>query len=229
MGEAELSSDVEAIVESELAEVVSTPEVEAPVTPTPLYNVTHEIHYDGSGDKIRESVYTYTGGVLSRTQTATQMFLEDLKYQWNKNGTKRTTTDGDGEIREVAWYDEHGNPTKLKYGDRDDQTVKYKWTYKLDDKGRVISAKYKGINSGKYTYQYDEEGRILKETEIREGDKYSTTYTYDDNGMVVTKVETNFDGTITETFYTYDYAGLTFTAVNSRGEKTEGRIAVAQQ
>ena len=227
--EAELSSEVEAIVESELAEVVSTPEVVVPVAPAPLYDITHEICYDVGGDKIREAVYTYKDGILTRTQTATQMFLEDLKYQWNKNGTKRTTTDGEGEIREVAWYDRQGNPTKLKYGDRPEQTVKYKWTYKLDDKGRVISAKFKGINSGEYTYQYDEEGRKIKETETREGDKFSTVYTYDDSGMVITKVETDFDGTITETFYTYDYQNLTFTAVNSRGEKTEGRIAAKQQ
>lgn len=220
-----ITSEIEAIVESELAEIVSTPEEEVVVSPAPLYNITHEIFYDGSGDKIRECVYVYSEGVLTRTQTATQMFLEDLTYKWNKNGTKRTTVDGKGEIREVAWYDKHGNATKLKYGDGDDDIVKYKWTYKYDDEGRITSANFKGVNSGQYNYQYDDSGRLIKRLDTFGEDKYSTAYTYDQNGMVITKVETDFDGTITETFYTYDYVGLTFTAANNRGEKVEGRIA----
>lgn len=223
------TSSLPEVAESEAAAAVSsTPEKEEDVLgELPLYDVTHEIFYDADGEKIRECVYSYKDGKLQRVQTATQMFLEDLKYKWNKKGNKRTTTDGEGNICEVAWYDKQGNPTKLKYGDKEDETVKYKWTYSYDEAGRIKTAKYKGVNSGKYTYSYNKNGLISKVTETCDGDKYTTAYTYDDYGMVVTAVETDFDGTRTETFYTYNYEKLTFTATLSDGTKIEGKIALS--
>ncbi len=218
-------ASISADSESLLAGMSSAPEKEEILPVAPLYNITHETFYDASGDKIRECVYTYKEGRLTRQQTATQMFVEDLKYKWNKKGTKRITTDGEGNVCEVAWYDSLGNPTKLKYGDEADETVKYKWTYKYDQDGRLTSAKFKGVNSGKYTYSYDAEGRVTKLTTTLGEDKYAAAYTYDEKGMVLTKVETDFDGTLTETLYTYDYEGLTFTAALSDGTKIEGKIA----
>ncbi len=221
----QVSSLSQDVLESELIAVSSEAETEEPAVMTPLYNITHETYYDVDGDKIRECAYTYENGELKRVQTATPMFKEDLKYKWNKKGTKRTTTDGEGNVCEVAWYDKHSNPTKLKYGDKEDETVKYKWTYTYDDKGRIATAKFKGVNSGKYSYTYTEKGQIATVTTTYSDDKYTTAYTYDENGMVGTKVETDFDGTRTETFYTYDYEGMTFTAAVSDGTKIEGRIA----
>lgn len=227
-----VTSDVSSVtvemVESALAGVVSEPEEDKVEAAAPLYNIVRENHFDISGDKIRECAYTYVGGKLSRVQTATKMFVEDIQYKWNKKGNVRTATDGDGKVCEVTWYDKQGNPTKIKFLDDETKIVKYKWTYKFNKKGRVKSAAFKGVNSGKYLYEYTENGQIKKQTEIHGDDRYVTTYTYDEKGMVLTKVETDFDGTITEIFYTYDYEGLTFTAEYSDGRKVDGTIAAAE-
>ncbi len=207
-----------------VSEFSSQPEEEKDIL-LPLYNITHETYYDASGDKIRECVYTYKNGKLSRVQTATPMFVEDLSYSWNKKGTKRITKDAEGNICETAWYDKQGNPTKLKYGDEKDETVKYKWTYDYTDEGYVKSAAFKGINSGKYTYDYDELGRVSKKAEKRGEDVYTATFTYDENGMVLSRVETDFDGSVTEYFYTYNYTFNTFSAAISGGGKIEGKIS----
>ena len=104
-------------------------------------------------------------------------------------------------------------------------TLLSKWSYKLNDRGYISKASYKAATAGSYTYTYDENGRILTETHTAGYDKYNTAYAYDDKGMVISKVETDFDGTIIETYYTYDYEGLTFTAEISDGTKIEGKFA----
>ena len=150
------------------------------------------------------------------------MFTEELYYKWNKGGTKRTITDADGEVVEIAKFDEYGNHTSLTYGD---ETVKYTWKYTLNKEGYVARATYKAKTSGRYDYTYTPEGRIATETLTVGKDKYTTAYTYDAFGMVKSKVQTNFDGNITETFYAYDYSALTFTATNSDGTTIQGKIA----
>ena len=191
----------------------------------PSFVITKEIHYDSEGERIREAAYLYTEGVLKRVQTATYMFTEELNYEWNAEGTKRTTTDADGNVIETAWFDANGNPTKLKFNVEEDNLIKYKWSYKLNEQGYISKATYKAATAGSYSYTYDENGRILTETHTTGGDKYSTAYTYDDKGMIISKVETDFDGTILETYYTYDYEGYTFAAEVSDGTKIEGKFA----
>jgi len=215
--------------EPEESEVASEPEQTEENTFAPLYRVVRESFYDTSGEKTRECVYTYKGDKLVRQQTATGMFTEDLKYTWNKKGNKRTSVDGNGNVCEKTWYDKQGNPIKIEFLDEPTNVVVYKWTYKRDEQGRIKSAAFKSVNSGKYLYEYTEQGQISKLTEVYGDDRYTTAYTYDDKGMVQTTVKTDFDGTITEIFYTYDYDGLTFTAEYSDGRKVDGTIAATEQ
>ena len=129
-----------------------------------------------------------------------------------------------------------------QYAYPDGTKTEYKYEYKLDSKGRIISETEIEPDGTEYTteytyddskktvtesrsyaqytceYTYDENGRTVREERSDDGNMAVRiyTYTYNDKGDVIKKVESSENGSNANTFeYTYDGSGKVVKAVSS--------------
>ncbi len=145
--------------------------------------------------------YTYDN--LGNTLTMEHNFeVTSYEYTYN-NLLEKITTPDDKEMNYV--YDDAGRLVNVNdYGNN-----AYVYTY--DGANRIDTVKQNGVILADYTY--DTSGLITGVT----GDKYATTYTYD-NAMRVTNKTNTVDGAAYSENYTYDLNGNQ----TSKQELTDG-------
>lgn len=203
--------------------VVSSKEITPAIKPPKAkYLTTKAEQFNAAGEKERTQQFVYSGGKIKTVQTKTDIFTETLNYSWTKNGRKCTVTDNKGTVVEVAEYDVNDNPTKRTFTN---DTVSFKWSYKYNDKGLIASANYKSKTSGSYSYKYDSENRIKTVKHTVGGDVYTTEYKYYDDGMISSRIETDFDGSQTLYDYIYNYDDMTYEIKCSDGSREQGQLA----
>ncbi len=227
------SAQSSSVASSSTASAVSSKATSSAVTPskeiTPAvkppkakYITTKAVQYNHAGEKQRTQQFVYSGGKLKTVQTKTDIFTETLNYSWTKNGRKCTITDNKGTVVEIAEYDVNGNPTKRTFTN---DTVNFKWIYKYNDKGLIATANYKSKTNGSYSYKYDSENRIKTVKHSVGGDVYTTEYKYYDDGMISSRIETDFDGSQTLYNYVYNHSDMTYSIECSDGSREQGEIA----
>lgn len=154
----------------------------------------------------------------------TPVYSETLTYKYSDNGKKRTTVNDKGTTVETAKFDKYGNVTSITFTK---EKVTYKWSYTFEKDGKIKTAAYTSVSSGKYTYTYDNKNRLASEVHTCDGDTFKTNYEYDDNGMVIKKVLSDENARETIYTYTYDYDNLTYNCKINNGKYITGKIKAA--
>lgn len=131
-----------------------------------------------------------------------------VEYTYDEKGNLVKSSDSD--VISKYYYDDKGNLVKHEKIDAND-TLIYVRIYKYDSENRLVFDEKEEKNEySKQTWQYDDKGRLVKETSegfsigsiFAEG---TTTYVYDDNGLLKTK---SLDrGFSRPEIYTYEYYG----------------------
>lgn len=157
--------------------------------------------------KVEEDIWTIT----SENDGTGGSDQEYTEFQYDDNGNVISKKEGNP----ITWtyeYDENGLLTKetsthTLYGTDES-------TYEYDENGLVIMRSMKsdsGASDGvvlTYSYEFDDNGLVKSMTTNSSGggDPTITTFTYDENGKITAKSET--DGSyLAETAYTYDENG----------------------
>lgn len=191
----------------------------------PLYVFTLTTVSDAEGRVLRSQVHTYKNGVPAAVKTKTQVILQELYYNYSKNGRYCETKDENGEICAKTVYDGNGFPTKVTF--KDGKSVKYTMKYTVNESGLIKTAAYKSENSGKYSISY-KDGRVAKITHTV-GDKTEAEQRiYDESGALVKCIKQNFAGAETEYVYNYDTENMTYTCSVSDGTVINGKMQLAQ-
>ncbi|MBE6607046.1 MAG: RHS repeat protein [Ruminococcaceae bacterium] len=158
-----------------------------------------------SGDP---SIYTYTSdGLLSKNTFGER--VSEFIYDKNKNLIKTVSTDG--LVREYS-YDDMGNVIKdISYSG---ETPMHGYEYSFDKSGNMIKKTVlQNMNtdfdylSTRFTvdYTYDENGKLITALETSSnGSEYRVDYIYDENGRLIREDEIIDDGMVTIVEYAYD-------------------------
>ncbi len=138
----------------------------------------------------------------------------DVTFDENGNVTKSVCTDNNGytESWEIAYSEKREviKETNERYNIYLDEHYGASYSeYKYDDDHRVISNFYKSSEGESYLreYRFNEKGDQIKFTVKHETGEiygYDYEYVYDENGNIITEIQTTFDGEIdciTETIY----------------------------
>ena len=96
--------------------------------------------------------------------------------------------------------------------EREIYSMSYRYSdFVLDEQGRVAEKKVSGSENGTYTYTYDDQGRVLTENYTSNSGSYDNyTYTYNEHGEIATQAESSDgfrDGNFWEHSYQYDDQG----------------------
>ena len=163
---------------------------------------------DGTLVSSDPSIYTYTNdGLLSKNTFGER--VSEFVYDKNKNLIKTISTDGS--VREYT-YDDDGNVIKdISYSG---ETPMYGYEYAFDKKGNMIKKTVlQNTNpdfddlSMRFTvdYTYDENGNLITALETTSGgSKYQIDYIYDESGKLIREVNPIDDGMVTIVEYAYD-------------------------
>lgn len=189
--------------------------------PEKPYCFAKSVEYNANNEKLRTQETTYSAGRIKTLKTSTPIFTENLTYSWTKNGRKCTVTDSKGTTVEITSYDANGNPTQKIFTN---DTVNYSWSYSYNKQGYITSAKYTSTVNGGYTYKYDDKNRIIRKTHTIAGDTYTTDYTYYEDGMISTRTETDYDGEKLYYDYIYNYTNMTYDITCSDGSREHGLL-----
>ncbi len=229
VSEVQSAAATSSIVSSTVSSVVSKPVESKPEeikpakkSPQAPYLFTKAVSYDATGEKERTQQFVYSGGRVKTVQTKTDIFTETLTYNWTKKGRKCTITNNKGTVVEKVEYDPNGNPTKRVFTN---DTVTFKWTYKYNKDGYIKTASYKSNTNGSYAYTYTSDNRVKSVKHTVGGDTYTTTYTYDEDGMISSRTETDFDGSQKLYTYTYNYSDMSYDINCSDGSREHGVLA----
>ena len=142
---------------------------------------TVTMEYDGAGRKTQ----------LDDPDAGTQT------YVYSADGKLMSQTDGNG-ITTAYEYDAVGRETRRTCGQSIDETTTYGTSG--NTLNRIASRSCNGYTS---TFEYDEAGRVTGETRTTPSGTYTTSYTYNANGMVGAVA---YPGGVTVT-YEYDANG----------------------
>ena len=142
---------------------------------------TVTMEYDGAGRKTQ----------LDDPDAGTQT------YVYSADGKLMSQTDGNG-ITTAYEYDAVGRQTRRTCGQSIDETTTYGTSG--NTLNRIASRSCNGYTS---TFEYDEAGRVTGETRTTPSGTYTTSYTYNANGMVGAVA---YPGGVTVT-YEYDANG----------------------
>ncbi|MES1220425.1 MAG: hypothetical protein ABUT20_33295, partial [Bacteroidota bacterium] len=151
----------------------------------------HSIYeYDGKGRALK-SINSKPDG--SEMETATYAYKPDGSYViTNKDKTYGLT--------DYTYYDKTGKIIKTKSPDGAERMHTY------DAKGHLMKIKTKPGGNGILTdiqYTYNARGQCIKEVSNGEF-KWTTTYTYDNKGLIIQAVSANPDDG-TKSTYSYEY------------------------
>ena len=187
------------------------------------YDFSKVVYYN-ENDEIEKTVqYKYDKKRrLASLSTKTELFEDICNYSYSDGGKTIIVTDGEGNVIEKSTYDNKGNIIKSVFPK--DNVVNYKWDYKLDSNGLVLKETFKSENNGSRTYTRDAQGRVLSVVNMLNGNSIKTEYAYDQNEMVIKKIETDSEGNQKIFNYTYDYDALQFHAKVSNGEYFYGSL-----
>lgn len=191
----------------------------------PQYLFTENIYRNADGETTKSEKFEYNAdGKVKKAAVVTPVYSETLTYKYSDNGKKRTTVNDKGTTVETAKFDKYGNVTSITFTK---EKVTYKWSYTFEKDGKIKTAAYTSVSSGKYTYTYDNKNRLASEVHTCDGDTFKTNYEYDDNGMVIKKVLSDENARETIYTYTYDYDNLTYNCKINNGKYITGKIKAA--
>jgi len=169
--------------------------------------------YDNNGNKLELTSYNKVGEIDGKNvykYDNKNHEIEEKSTYWknnNLNGKIIHNYDYKSMILETSFF-------------KADGSLKYKFVYKIDDRGNIIEV-YNSIGKieTKTQYQYNEKGKIIKKSwESYKGggtQKGEIIYQYDEEGNEIKRVESSIYGKIISTSqYVYDNFGNWTKCVN---------------
>ena len=188
-----------------------------------LYTITDNgemVIYESDSEIILDELDSTTHPANNTYNPFDQIVLdsEGLLYEYNSDGTIHKIYGVNSDKTLIVYtYDDNGNVTHIETTDEDenlveDATYSYSYfegtetiasatevivTYTYDESGNVTETDTETI-----TTTYDSAGNILSERIVHNDDDDTVSYTYSDNGLMLSETA---DGTTTE--YTYDTNG----------------------
>lgn len=198
-----------------------------------VYNYLNgQIKYISDSENERYSVYNEDNQLVAAVEYVDEKIIANT-YSYKDRNIETITHNG---FQYAFSYDENGNMTNVKVGERTlitnqyDEDVLQSETYGnghtnefvYDEYGNVISQKSNGITV--YEWQYDEEGNIITHKDVLADEQYS--YTYDENGNL-TGIRSDSGFYIgyeeSENAYSisYEYAETTKTQTTTQTEETD--------
>lgn len=167
---------------------------------------------DTSTEEVITSIeWTANGAVMTGYEQQSDGDRSDMRMEVTFDDEKRpatlvrTVTEDDGEVEESRMRFEYPAERTVKminsgFGDGESYVI-----YEYDEKGNRVREEYPTYTR---TYEYDSHGNcVLEKTDyvdVEQPDREEkTTYTYDDDGKIVTAVQINSAGKETQTRYFY--------------------------
>jgi hypothetical protein len=164
-------------------------------------SMTYKYKYDNNGNKIQWDSYNSDG----------KLFRNHIyKYDENGNNTEHITYNKSGKQEEKLVYKYDNNSRTIEYCSYGPDKLKYRTTYKRDDKGNCIEmVNYNGNDiSIKKFMTYDSNGYLAEEkSDNADGSFYSKySYKYAVNGFLSGFTTYKSDGSVEKTeIWQYEY------------------------
>jgi hypothetical protein len=151
--------------------------------------------------------------------------IDSFKYIYNENQQKvksifQSTNSSEPSITEYIYSD--SSMTEINYVDED--SIRNKIYFKFDSIGNWVEQSFFSNEGEKSTtyYYYDSENRKIKETSELQSRNIEKNWKYDNNGLIISEIESDDSGDLKEINYLYDSNGrlIKKTVMDKKSEET---------
>lgn len=177
------------------------------VTRDNIHESTREYTYNEQGDttkRVVTSVYYEENG--DRVTTAEMNY----RYKYDENGrmVEETSINGYGtEMTTKYVYNERGDVIKKENDGDTDHCIETSYEYDANGVLRKTTEISNAWTISQYEAEYNGYGDMVREKSLTNGDEHAYEYTYNEQGLMLTKFARYASGKTTSYRYTYDEQG----------------------